>query len=129
MRVLICGSRDYDNQAWIAVRLLSLNKRGYDTLIEGEAKGADTLAKKAAKVLGMWVMAFPAEWDKYGKAAGLIRNKQMLKEGCPNLVMAFYTDYSKSRGTRDMVRQAKKSLIPCIEYEGIELLEMGNDNS
>ncbi|KKM76451.1 hypothetical protein LCGC14_1380120, partial [marine sediment metagenome] len=58
-RVLICGSRDYDNQAWIAAKLYNLHKLGYDTLIEGEARGADTLARKVAHVLEMRVMPFP----------------------------------------------------------------------
>ena len=60
---------------------------------------AGTIANK----LGMQVMAVPADWDKYGKAAGPIRNRHMFRLGKPDLVLAFHKDITKSRGTNDMV--------------------------
>jgi hypothetical protein len=59
------------------------------TIIHGAARGADTLAGLFAKMFGTKVEAYPADWDTHGKAAGPIRNQQMLDEGKPDLVVAF----------------------------------------
>jgi len=45
----------------------------------------------------------PADWEKYGKASGPIRNRKMFKLGQPDLVLAFHNDIYKSKGTNDMV--------------------------
>ena len=116
MRVLICGSRDYTNRLLITERLCALQDEGYDTLIEGEARGADTIAKLAGEALGMTILPFPANWDKYGKRAGYLRNQQMLDEGHPDLVVAFYSRPAKSRGTQMMVDIARKACVPVVEY-------------
>lgn len=50
---------------------------------------------------------FPADWKQYGKAAGPIRNKQMLDEGQPDLVLCFHDDIEKSKGTKNMYELAK----------------------
>jgi hypothetical protein len=59
-----------------------------------------------------FVRHFPADWDKYGKAAGPIRNKQMLDEGKPQAVIAFSYDLARSRGTANMVAQARDAGLP-----------------
>lgn len=116
MRVLVCGSRDYTNRLLITERLCALQDNGYDVLIEGEARGADLIAKRAGEALGMQILPFPANWDKYGKRAGYIRNQQMLDEGCPDLVVAFYAGPVKSKGTRMMVNLANDAGVPVVEY-------------
>lgn len=55
----------------------------------------------------MRVVVFPAEWEKFGKAAGPIRNIEMLNEN-PDLVLAFHNDLSKSKGTAHTVKTAQK---------------------
>lgn len=108
MKVLVCGDRNWINEAPIRERLSKLPK---DTIIlEGGARGADTLARHAAEFLGLKVIEFPADWDKYGRAAGPIRNEQMIDEG-PGLVIAFHPDISKARGTADTVGRAKRRNI------------------
>lgn len=97
------------------------------TLIHGDAKGADRLSEIALKGYfhgGFEVLRFPADWDKHGKAAGPIRNKQMLDEGKPDLVIAFLSKVAKqeilyglsdsqhSRGTKNMIEQAEKADVP-----------------
>ena len=82
-----------------------------ECVIEGEARGADYLARLAAEELGIRVLPFPAEWKKYGKRAGSIRNQRMLDEGKPNFVLAFHNDIGNSKGTRDMVKRARKAGI------------------
>jgi len=54
-----------------------------------------------------------AEWDRYGRAAGPLRNKKMLEEK-PDLVVAFTTDIETSRGTANMVKQARQAGIPVV---------------
>ena|SRR5260221_10634670 len=110
MRVLVCGDRDWTEPETIADRLSKLPK---DTvIIEGEARGADSLGKKEALRLGLLVLAFPAQWDIHGKAAGPIRNQKMLKEGKPDLVLAFHNDIEHSKGTKHMVQIARKAGVP-----------------
>jgi len=114
-RVLICGSRDYVGRAKMVSIMSNLSPSA--TIIEGGAKGADTMAREIAEAWGWKVIEFPADWATYGKAAGPIRNKQMLVEGKPDLVLAFYSAKEKSKGTKNMVEQAKKAGVRVIEYE------------
>lgn len=106
-KVLVCGDRNWTDRLSIRTWLRGLQKEGYDTVIEGEARGADTIAREEAELLGMTVEKYSADWKKYGKAAGPIRNAEMLKAD-PDLVLAFHSDILKSKGTSNMIRQAKK---------------------
>ncbi len=113
MRVLVCGTRSYFNEPFIKSILEKLEK---DTvIIEGEASGADSQARDVAESLGLSVEKFPADWSRYGRAAGHIRNTQMLQEGRPDWVYAFFEDlkaYEKSRGTKNMISQAGRARVP-----------------
>jgi hypothetical protein len=62
------------------------------------------------------VLAFPAQWDTYGRAAGPIRNRQMLNEGRPDEVIAFHEHIDESKGTANMVKIAKAAGIPTTIY-------------
>lgn len=111
MRLLVCGGTDFDDWDLLSDELTYfLGDYGIDVVIEGEAKGADLLSRKFAEECEppIQVLPFPANWKKYGKAAGPVRNQQMLDEGKPDFVIAFPTP--NSRGTWDMVRRAKKAL-------------------
>jgi hypothetical protein len=103
MKVLICGGRDYYDTERIREALLKVG--GITEVIQGGAKGADRTARSVAEQLGIMVREFPADWEKYGKAAGPIRNQQMLNEGKPDLVIAF----PGGKGTQDMINRAKKA--------------------
>ena len=107
MKVLVCGDRNWIDWEEIRDQLKALKTLGYTDLIEGEARGADTLAREEGEELGFVVHPFPANWDKYHKAAGSIRNREMLDQ-CPDLVLAFHHDLSKSKGTKDCVMEARK---------------------
>lgn len=111
MRVLICGDRNWSDLEFIKKYLSELKP---DIVIEGEARGADTLARIAAKRLGIPTLGFPADWGFYGKAAGSIRNQQMLDEGKPDLVVAFHDDFENSKGTKDMVNRSRFSRIETL---------------
>lgn len=116
MRVLVCGDRRWRDKNTILTVLARLSD--VDTVIEGEARGADTLAREVAEEYGISVLAFPANWNKYGRAAGPIRNKQMLDEGKPDLVIAFHNNITESKGTKNMLSQARERGIPTRLYNG-----------
>ena len=107
LRVLVCGGRDFsDYQAVMAV-LCALN---ISVLIHGAARGADTLAARAAEHLGVGQIACPADWRQHGRRAGFIRNREML-EHKPDVVIAF----PGGRGTADMVNKASSAGVTVYE--------------
>lgn len=112
MRVLVCGSRHFNDYEKLKE---VLDGFGITTVIEGEARGADRLSRVYAERQGISVLPFPAQWDKHGKAAGPIRNKQMLAEGNPELVVAFRGP--NSRGTQNMIDQATKAGVEVIIHD------------
>lgn len=110
-RYLCCGSRNWTNKERIRE---VMSKFPDDTIIiEGGARGADTMCGDIAKELGLEVIVFPANWKLFGKAAGAIRNKQMLDEEKPDKVFAFSNDLPNSIGTRNMVSISAKAFVPC----------------
>lgn len=86
------------------------------TVIEGEANGADLLSRGAAEQLHLPVEPYAANWEKYGKAAGVIRNSEQLKAGACGVV-AFHAHLANSKGTKDMVDKALKAGLPVWTYE------------
>lgn len=120
MRVLVCGGRDYEDRAKIYATLDYLALQAgmiveppdpVVAIIHGCAAGADTLAEAWALSRGsIEVVRFKADWSKHGRAAGPIRNQQMLDEGKPDCVVAF----PGGRGTADMVRRAREAGLPVL---------------
>jgi len=114
MRVLVCGGRGYEDWAAVEVVLRIFDPR-YTTLIHGACPtGADHIAESVAHALH-WQRLIPyyADWDKYGRAAGPIRNKRMLVEGKPDVVIVF----PGGNGTANMVSQAHKAGLHVLSYE------------
>lgn len=104
--VCICGSRDITN-----INLdLFLDPNHIGCIVEGAAKGVDTLAKQWAKRNKIEFVEYPAQWRIYGKKAGIIRNKEMI-DFC-DIVVAFWNGYSK--GTLNSIQYAKEMKIPCF---------------
>lgn len=121
MKVLVTGDRFHDDP-WIVSAVLQGLYTTNDisdgfVVIEGQCPkgGADLYAEQWAKAHaeeGVEHLPFPADWEQYGKSAGPIRNRQMLKEGKPDLVVAFHDDLFASKGTKDMVDVAMKAGVP-----------------
>jgi len=113
MRVLVCGGRDFNDSDFIWNKLYELNSSEgpFTCLIHGCAAGVDTQAKIWAETLKIPILGFRAEWQKYGNIAGPMRNGRMLRDGKPNLVIAF----PGNRGTMNMKRQAREAGIRVIE--------------
>lgn len=109
--VLVCGGRDYDDEAHVS-RILDVahDANPIVLLIHGGARGADSLAKRWAEREGVPAREFIADWTLHGKAAGPMRNQRMLDEGKPHMVIAF----PGGRGTADMVERAKRERIPVV---------------
>lgn len=105
MKILICGDRNYRDYWAIYDVISKLDKNSI--IIHGAAKGTDTIAGMIATKLGLAVIPVKAEWKKYGKAAGPIRNRIML-EMKPDLVIAFHNNIENSKGTKDCIEEAKK---------------------
>jgi hypothetical protein len=108
-RVLICGDRNWGNMPGQLgamhrrIEMLPLDC----VIVQGEANGADRMAKKIATDFKMPVESYPAEWDKYGKSAGPIRNRQMLNTK-PDLVIGFHSSIWTSKGTLDCLKEAAR---------------------
>ncbi|MBR0741172.1 DUF2493 domain-containing protein [Bradyrhizobium liaoningense] len=114
MHVIVCGGRTFDNYAAVKKYLDMLYAiHGFTLVIHGRAKGADTCAHRWAGEHGVPVEMFPAHWRLHGNAAGPIRNKQMLDEGRPQLVVAF----PGGDGTRNMMKQAHERGVEVIDLE------------
>lgn len=109
MVVLVCGSRTYSDYSKVYECLKNIDT---SLVIAGGCRGADTLAAIAAKACGYPFREFPADWQRFGKAAGPIRNQKMLDEGKPDLVIAFHPQLAQSKGTKDMILRAIRHGIP-----------------
>lgn len=108
MKVIICGDRNWTDEDKICKEINKLPL--YSWIIQGECSGADLLARKIALNLGYDVVGFPANWKKYGKKAGRIRNQRMLQTK-PDLVIAFHSNLKNSKGTKHMVNIARRQDI------------------
>lgn len=105
MRLLVCGGRNFHEWRQLANALDALEKP--DVLIQGGGSGADQMAVKWAQTRGVPVITFPANWHQ-GKKGGPMRNGFMLREGKPDLVIAF----PGGNGTADMIQKAEAAGIP-----------------
>ena len=122
-RVLICGDRNWTET--VMIRRIIDRMRFGDVLIEGEARGADRISRDLARATGIEIDPYPADWKRYGRAAGPIRNAQMLKEGRPDIVVAFHADLERSKGTKHMVSVAVSADIECWSWDGSSWTEHG----
>lgn len=112
-KLLIAGSRTFNNYSLLEDEIVKFCqdkeiKISPDSLIiiSGTAKGADKLGELFAYKQELFVKRFPADWERFGKAAGYFRNEDMAKEADAGLI---FWD-RKSKGTKNM--------ISCLSYEG-----------
>lgn len=112
MNLMVCGGRDFNDRNLLFSTLDELiTKNGWTDIIvlEGEAKGADALAKDYVRDRNYLFKPYPADWKNWGKAAGPIRNKAMV-EDCDYCV-AFWD--GQSRGTKSSIDFCKQIGKPC----------------
>jgi len=110
-RVLIFGGTNYADADQLHTVCSRVHEQlGFSCVIEGEARGADTLARDWAQMMGIPVDPFPADWDLFGERAGAIRNARMLRDGKPNYGIGF----PGGPGTRDMTRRLYHAGVPAF---------------
>lgn len=104
-KLVVAGSRsfaDFDRLSADLDYLLSKKSPDEVEIVSGGASGADALAERYARSRGLAFRAFPADWRRWGKLAGPIRNRQMADYGSAVVV---YWD-GRSRGSADMISSA-----------------------
>lgn len=101
MRVLVCGGRHFKNRALLELTLDRVHaRRPFSHIIHGGAEGADLMAGEWALDNRVPFEVFEAHWNTYhGNRAGNVRNARMLRNGKPDLVIAF----EGGSGTQDMI--------------------------
>lgn len=113
-RIIIAGSRTFNDYELLEE---SLNEYIADAfqkkvdsieIISGTAKGADSLGEKYAIEHNYLIKRFSADWDKYGKSAGYIRNEKMADYASKEKGVLFAFWDAKSKGTKNMINIAKK---------------------
>jgi hypothetical protein len=112
MRVLVCGGRRFADAAFLDETLDRLHAaHGFTVVIEGDAVGADRMAGAWSESRGIKHIVFKADWEASGAKAGPKRNRRMLEEGRPDLVVAF----PGGHGTAHMVRIARAAGVAVVE--------------
>ena len=121
--ILVCGGRDFTDKQFVCKTLDKLcadrewrtppdaegNWMPMANVIHGGARGADSLASYWATINWCHEVIYRPDWS-LGRAAGPIRNREMLEKGRPDVVVAF----PGGRGTADMVRQARDADVEVV---------------
>lgn len=111
MRLAIVGSREFnDYQKLYDILAEHFYHRKITAIVSGGAKGADSLARKYAENFNIEYIEFLPDWDKYGKSAGFIRNKDIVEKS--DFVLAFWD--GKSNGTRHSINIARELKKPTM---------------
>lgn len=111
MKVIIAGSRDIVDRGAVGRAILNFPFE-ITEIVSGNARGVDTIAESIAATKGYPVKLFSADWDKYGKPAGAIRNKQMADYA--DALIAVWD--GQSRGTKNMIETMNKANKPVLLY-------------
>lgn len=107
-KVIIAGSRSFADYEKLKSVCDSILPNQYSepriTILSGTSSGSDSLGERYAHERGYALQRHPADWKKYGKAAGPIRNRQMAENA--DVLIAFWN--GRSKGTKNMIETAKK---------------------
>lgn len=105
MKVIIAGGREFNDYATLCrVCDHMLQNQKEIEIVSGTARGADLLGEQYARERGYPIQQFPADWDKYGKAAGYKRNAEMAAYA--DALICFWD--GKSRGSKHMIDLARE---------------------
>lgn len=104
MKTIIAGSRGIDSYYVVD---FAIHDSGFNIteIVSGCARGVDQTAEKWAWYNDIPVKKFPADWDKHGKAAGPMRNREMAAYA--DALVAIWD--GESRGTKNMIHEARKA--------------------
>lgn len=107
MKTIIAGSRDITDITLLA-EAIAQSGFAITEVVCGMAKGADRIGIDWATEQGIPVKAFPADWTRYGRGAGPVRNREMAEYA--DALIALWD--GKSRGTKHMINLAKQQGLP-----------------
>lgn len=110
MKTIIAGLRNFHDYGFVADCLAKTDIQ-ITEVVSGRASGVDHLGEIWAKAKGLPIKVFRADWDKYGKAAGPIRNKQMAQYA--EALIAFWD--GKSPGIGSMLREADRAGLKFVK--------------
>lgn len=107
-RIIVAGSREFTDYGTAKEKLDGIVPKYSNTeIVCGGCRGADRLGERYAREHGIPVVYFPADWDRHGRAAGPIRNREMAEyagSDAHGVLVAFWNGHS--RGTADMITTA-----------------------
>ena len=106
MRVIIAGSRNINDKD-LVYSAIKESKFNIDEIVSGNCRGVDIIGEQYAKDNNIVLTIFKADWQKFGKAAGIIRNNVMIDYA--NALIAIWDE--KSRGTKHIITQAKNNRL------------------
>lgn len=118
-KLIVAGGRDYDDAEQLSNVLFAMADVEFAeyqvSIVSGMARGADRLGYEFAYANEVTLYAFPADWDKYGKRAGYIRNQRMgdFADG----LLAFWDGRSKGTGHMINYMQHLKKPVHIVRYQ------------
>lgn len=114
MKLIIAGGRNFTNYRKLTKVCdhFIQDQTNIEIVSGNHYKGADKLGEQYAKERGYKITKFPANWKRYGKAAGPKRNKEMTSYA--DVLIAFWD--GKSKGTKHMIDLAKSSQLKVEIY-------------
>lgn len=122
MRILVTGSRDWDDWETLSQAIIDAWRSAgcppWVTVIQGGARGADFMAEQLARKVCWKVETYPANWNGFGRGAGMIRNREMIATGA-DVCLAFIRN--QSRGATHCANEAEKAGIPVRRYTASDL--------
>lgn len=118
MRIAIVGSRDYPDPDHIIEYVDGLPAG--TVVVSGAARGVDRIAAAAARTRGLEVVEYPADWQTYGKRAGMLRNSDIVDNA--DWVVAFWDGQSK--GTKHTIQLAQSAckLAAIVTPDGVTVV-------
>lgn len=114
LSLVVAGTRTFNNYELLKRKITEIFLNKYTAegktleIVSGGARGADNLGEQFAHEHKLPLRIFPADWNKYGKSAGMLRNQQMADYAAAAIV---FWD-GKSRGSRNMILEMKKRSKP-----------------
>ena len=128
-KIIIAGLRKYDNYDFFQSKLGKILKDYGPSqleLVSGGATGIDTYAEIFAKQHQIPIKVFPANWGKYGNAAGPIRNKQMADYvGSSGILIAFWNYHSRGTGNMIQIAEERKMTTIIVDIRNGEIRSKG----
>lgn len=122
-RVIIAGTRTFNDYELLEKHTTYMLSRRASAntpieIVSGGAPGADALGERYAREHGYKLTIFPADWGRYGRRAGPIRNRQMVEYA--DALIAFYN--GTSRGTANVIEEARSAglLVSVKRYENLD---------